>query len=190
MQFNGFKTLITIQEVADKGTQIKVKGLGQDGVHTYSIWKNKQSGEETQAYSLLKNKSIGEQVELGWEIYNGQRPDGSSYQSRSVKFVSQGNQQYNPQQNFQPKQNFQSQPNFRQSMPKNIGRNFEEEARGKCKFGFLIELMKLGKTLEEAEPIAEEWTEASMRKLPKNQQIYNQYEEGDNEEIPFSEIPF
>jgi len=34
---------------------------------------------------------------------------------------------------------------------------------GKCKHNFLIELFKAGHTLEEAEKIAENWADASMR---------------------------
>ena len=49
-------------------------------------------------------------------------------------------------------------------------RNFKAEAFGKCKYGFLIELLKNGKTLEEAEPIAELWSDASTRKLDTSRQ--------------------
>ena len=41
--------------------------------------------------------------------------------------------------------------------------DWDRLALGKCKYGFLIELMKLGKTLQEAEPEAEAWAKASMR---------------------------
>lgn len=41
--------------------------------------------------------------------------------------------------------------------------DWDKLAFGKCKFGFLIEAYKLGKSLQEAEPEAEAWAQASMR---------------------------
>jgi len=49
--------------------------------------------------------------------------------------------------------------------PPTNGRDYDKENFGKCKFGFLIEAYKMGKTLDESELEAELFAEASMRKL-------------------------
>lgn len=68
-------------------------------------------------------------------------------------------QQANPPQNS-PTGNFR--PNLTPSKT-----DWDKISKGKCKFGFLLELLKMGKTLIEAEPEAEKWAEASMRELKK-----------------------
>jgi len=44
-------------------------------------------------------------------------------------------------------------------------RDFAKENFGKCKYGFLLEMYKKGLELEMAEPKAEEWADASLRKM-------------------------
>lgn len=87
-EFSGNKTLATIQEISDKGTQLKIKALGADGSHTYTLWKTKKDGNPTQAYTVIKNKTIGQQVEFAWETYQGEY-NGKPYTSRTVKFISE-----------------------------------------------------------------------------------------------------
>lgn len=82
----GQKTLITIEEISDKGKSLKIKGIGQDGSHVYTVFKTKQDGSPTQAYLLVKNKTIGDQITFAWETYNGEY-QGKAYTSRTVKFV-------------------------------------------------------------------------------------------------------
>jgi hypothetical protein len=43
--------------------------------------------------------------------------------------------------------------------------NWDKISWGKCKHAFLVELLKMGYTLQDAEPLAEQWADASMRKL-------------------------
>lgn len=47
--------------------------------------------------------------------------------------------------------------------------DWDKVSWGKCKYGFLVELLKKSVTLEEAEPIAETWASAAMRRSPSNE---------------------
>lgn len=89
-----------------------------------------------------------------------------------------------PNPKFQKPQTQQEVERSQQAVPM---RDYEKEAYGKCKFGFLIEAFKLGMNLNEAERMAEEWTEASMRKMIVKKGVFNEY---GGEEINTRDIPF
>jgi hypothetical protein len=75
-----------------------------------------------------------------------------------------------------------------QTAPKEA--NWDKISYGKCKYGFLIELLKVGDTLDMAEPIAEKWADAAMRKLGQPEmRNYGQGEVVDQVPFPDSEIP-
>ena len=52
-------------------------------------------------------------------------------------------------------------------------RDFKMENFGKCKYGFLLEAYKKGIALADAEVIAEEWADASLRKLNNEPDVSN-----------------
>ena len=64
---------------------------------------------------------------------------------------------------------------------------WDEIAWGKCKYGFLIEAFKKDTPLEFVEPIAEQWADASTRRLEKP--LFNNTgelpSERDKEKLPF-----
>ncbi len=67
---------------------------------------------------------------------------------------------------------------------KNGEPNWDKISFGKCKYGFLIELIKLGKSLQDAEIIAEQWATASMRKLGTPE--FKDYGNGEElDQVPF-----
>ena len=65
--------------------------------------------------------------------------------------------------------------------------NWDRISWGKCKTLFLVEAYKLGKLLTEAEPQAEAWADASMRKMGEPE--FTDYS-GDDDEIRVDNIPF
>jgi len=94
----------------------------------------------------------------------------------------------------QPKQSYQPRPYQPTTntgpTPQPKEANWDKISYGKCKYGFLIELLKVGDTLEKAEPIAEKWAEAAMRKLGQPEmRNYGQGEILDQVPFPDSEIP-
>lgn len=185
------KTTITIDEVVDKGSQLKVKGTGQDGQHTYTLWKAKKDGKETQAYQQFKFYGVGKQITFGWEIYNGEY-QGKPYQSRSVKLVDTKTANTQPVQ--KPKQLTYNQPSKIQSLPGSTF-DYDKQAFGKCKHAFLVELLKKDIVLSIAEVMAEDWANASMRKIEKKEnndyQIPEEsFDEHLNTEERCMEIPF
>ena len=72
--------------------------------------------------------------------------------------------------------------------------NVSEEAKwdkiswGKCKHAFLIEMCKKGFGVEAAEPIAEQWADASMRKMETN--VKEDTLPVIEEQTPLMDIPF
>lgn len=166
-EFLGEKTIITIEEIIDKGSQLKIKGTGHDGSHIYTCWKNKQDGSPTQAYSFVRNKTIGDQIEVGWETYNGEY-QGKPYTSRTVKFINEPSKSSTIDQRARKVENTTGYANaftkLNSSPTQGEKTDWDKISWGKCKYGFLIELLKKEIPLEEAEPKAEAWADASMRK--------------------------
>jgi hypothetical protein len=136
------KTNITILEIVDKGTQVKVKGQGNDGQHTYSVFKTKQDGSFTQAYTMLKEKTINDKICFGWEEYHGEY-QGKSYVSRSVKMAEvAGKPDYVPN----IAQEVKTAPRPAQSLTKET--DWDKIAEGKVRNSVAVAFIGQGKKFE------------------------------------------
>jgi hypothetical protein len=153
----------------------------------YNVPKTLRGTEtETKAFQVLKSMAgygIGKQVSVKFAT----TPNGQGGQSRYVRIIASA------EKNTENVSNYQNQSktpiNAKQSDKKPIIEpDWDKISWGKCKYGFLIELLKLGKPLKDAEIIAEDWADASMRKLKDNtNEILTKEQE---EEINVDGIPF
>jgi hypothetical protein len=134
------ETTITILEISDNGSQLKVKGQGQDGTHTYSVFKAKSDGGETQAYSLLKTKQVGQQITFAWKEYHGTRQTGETYISRTVNISKEATQQVNYQAPQAPVEKYYS-----PTPPKPFQSNKEDDIRANVALKMVSEIIAGGK---------------------------------------------
>lgn len=135
----------------------------------FNLPMTKKDGIPTQAgqnYNNLGNPS-NKAVEIKYaEVVNSH--GGESRYIRMLKYLPEGVSQV------------QSTPQAPQSQKQgNQSVDWDKISRRKCKHAYLIELLKLGlQPTVEIERIAEQWTDMSMRELPKDNQakspIYNQ----------------
>ena len=158
--------LASISSVEDVGWGIKLKN---DKGMTFNVSKMlKDQSAETKAWQVLKNLpgyGMGTQQNLQYV----ETPNSQGGTSRYVRMIIAGQSapkvsvspQY--QKTFTPNQSIGSSINFKGNK-ENV--DWDKISWGKCKHAFLVELMKIGTTLEQAEPIAENWADASMRKSP------------------------
>lgn len=169
--------IITIKAISrkPKETQYGIKtSVGIKSSEYGDRWLNGWADE------INQNWKNGDQVEVSIEENNG-------YLNFKAIKPSVQPQQIAPQ---APQSGYNQRPAQR---PQHTENGF-----GKCKFGFLIELFKLGKNLNEAEAIAEAWAEASMRKLPQQtkpaQVAHQDYEQPDfpeeDQDVQIQNIPF
>lgn len=66
--------------------------------------------------------------------------------------------------------------------------NWDAISWGKCKHAYLVEAFKRGDDLNDAEPIAEEWANASMRKL--GQPVARTLNRNNPDELTVDQIPY
>lgn len=148
----------TIKVLSVEANQYGYKIKDEHGL-TYNVSKTKKDGGETVAYqNLVSLPGLGMNATIN--IKYAVVPNKMGGDSRYIRVIEAGSEIKNEARN-----------EARQEPVKYVEqkqRDFEAEAFGKCKYGFLIELMKLGKDLKEAEKISEDWANASMRKMPKS----------------------
>jgi hypothetical protein len=151
--------VVAISSVEDVGWGVKLKN---DKGMTFNVPKMlKDQSAETKAWQVLKNLpgyGMGTQQNLQYV----ETPNSNGGTSRYVRMIIAG--QSAPQ---IPKASVgpQYQKTFNKQAPIKET-DWDKISWGKCKHAFLVELMKIGTTLEQAEPIAENWADASMRKSP------------------------
>lgn len=160
--------VVAISSVEDVGWGVKLKN---DKGMTFNVPKMlKDQSAETKAWQVLKNLpgyGMGTQQNLQYV----ETPNSNGGTSRYVRMIIAG--QSAPKASVSP----QYQKPFNQNKTTGSTTNFtvkqpiketdwDKISWGKCKHAFLVELMKIGTALEQAEPIAENWADASMRKSP------------------------
>jgi len=180
--------IITIKEAnktttANGNILIRVKDLQN---LTYQIWMTKQDGTQTVAYSALKNlpnDGVGLTVEIACSEQPGNYNGKPVVYRRivSIKSVVGKAKAINAQ-------------SAQQIYKKDDDEKWNRISRGKCKHVFLVEFLKKDMSLADAEPLAEEWAEASMRFL-KDEPVPDEADgeadgEAEEEEAPVNEIPF
>jgi hypothetical protein len=176
--------IITIQSVEQSNGRVKIKD--ENGL-VYSFFVKIQSGEFSKAYQ--HTKQFGELSELMGKIvsityaenskgeYNGNpivyRNIVGIFPAVEEKYIKDSTIIPKPVQNPPTSQIL---PNSGALAPQSGAlapmqevkkdKDWDRIGWGKCKTLFLVELMKMDKRVGEAEPMAEEWANAAMRKLP------------------------
>jgi hypothetical protein len=145
----------------------------------------KGTNEETAAYKYITNlpkNGVGLTKGVKFVVV----PNNQGGQSRYIRIMEDANAQTAPQ----APQSTQS--NQKTGYTQKNETDWEKISFGKCKYGFLIELLKMGVALQDAETVAETWAEASMRKLqqPKTYTPNNQPDFPDEDSIQIENIPF
>ncbi len=163
------------QKVTTNGKNLyKIKD--QDN-KSYQLWKTKQDGTDSVAYQnmvSLPNNGLNQTVKIAY------REQQSTYQDKPITYRSIVTMEVSTEPVSTTVNNIAK---------SRIGQKDDEEkwnniSFGKCKHAYLLEAFKNGGDLKNAEPIAEKWADASMRRLKKDELPEPE------DEIKIEDIPF
>jgi hypothetical protein len=143
----------------------------------YNITEKKKDGNTSVAF-----KTLSEMPKLGLGLNKCFKfavvKNSQGGESRYVRIISEPEEAGQPSAYVSPK--------MEHAKPVLIEtRDFHGEAWGKCKHAYLLIAFQQGTKLKEAEVIAEEWADASMRKLVKPMDAYPEVSDEDIKTIPF-----
>jgi len=161
---------ITITKVEEEVKKVKIQ---DENNVKYSIWKMTSKGTMSSAYDFwLKMNDKFQTLEISYT----EQPDSFvNKEGKKIDFVYRNIIGFKGDAQIFKREASITQP---QVMEQKIATdkvlreqvkevNWDAIAFGKCKHAFLVELIKTGKTLHEVESIAEDWANASMRKIEK-----------------------
>ena len=167
-------------------------------------WGLKIKDEKGLIYNISQYKKDTDQETVAYQTISKLPKNGMGLK-KTFKFVEVPNSQGGTSRYVRMILDIQGQTNTldkgeqmtRQAIVKDQTKKSEDKwteiSWGKCKYGFLIELIKGGMGLEQAEPIAEKWADASMRKI-KKENIWPAALEGNEPETdyidPETGLPF
>jgi hypothetical protein len=126
---------ITIEEVQDKGKKLSLKGNDGARTYTYSLWKTKQDGSDSQAFTQYKTMGLGtgQAVMIGYVIDEYETEiNGFPKRVQSKKIINFRETTQTPQ--------TEKSLNLGHPVASQGHRNYDQEGYEKCAWTYFIEV--------------------------------------------------